>query len=107
MADLIELACESAYGPMADKATLAMAMTHIHRLHDSPDSPDRPAGEIERQMGRMLDLVFENGWQPADVVHAVKRQFTVRAAKLARALIAEHSRRFDAPTRAPTPGSPS
>lgn len=102
-ADLIELACESAYGPMADKAMLAMAMTHIHRLHNSPDPPDRLAPEIERRLRQMLDLVFEDGWQPADVVHAVKRQFTVRAAKLARALIADHSRRFDAPTRAPHP----
>src|SRR3954470_3491396 len=41
------------------------------------------------------------GWQPADVVHAVRRGANARAARLAVALVAEDARRSDAVRRAP------
>jgi hypothetical protein len=48
-----------------------------------------------------LDEAWERGWQPADVVHTVRREATVGAVSLAVALIAEHARRSGAVARAP------
>jgi hypothetical protein len=48
-----------------------------------------------------LDETWERGWQPADVVHAARREATAASVPLAVALIAEHARRTDAGSRAP------
>ena len=48
-----------------------------------------------------LDETWERGWQPADGVHTVRRDAVAGAVSLATALIAEHSRRTDAASRAP------
>jgi hypothetical protein len=48
-----------------------------------------------------LDETWERGWQPADVVHTVRRDAVAGAVSLATALIAEHTRRSDAVARAP------
>jgi hypothetical protein len=52
---------------------------------------------------RLVGSLFEGGWQPADVAHLVKRERTMRAQRLAVALIAGQSREHDALTRAPEP----
>ena len=52
-------------------------------------------------LDRTVELLFDNGWQPADLVHVTKRQFSQRTSRLVAACIAVHSRRFDAPNRAP------
>lgn len=48
-----------------------------------------------------LEEAWERGWQPADVVHVVRRAATARSVPLLLALIGEHARRSDAGTRAP------
>ncbi|HYH26205.1 MAG TPA: DUF2786 domain-containing protein [Blastococcus sp.] len=48
-----------------------------------------------------LDETWERGWQPADVVHAVRREATAGSVPLIVALIGEHARRTDAAARAP------
>ena len=53
------------------------------------------------RLHRIVDLLLDNGWQPADLVHVTKRKFSQRTSRLVAACIAVHSRRFDAPTRAP------
>jgi hypothetical protein len=50
-----------------------------------------------------LSAAWERGWQPADVVHAVRRGAATRAAGLVVALIAEEGRRTGAAGRAPGP----
>ena len=57
--------------------------------------------DINTALHRSVDLLLESGWQPADLVHAIKRQFSQRASRLIVACLATHSRRFDAPARAP------
>lgn len=52
-------------------------------------------------MQQLTESALEGGWQPADLVHVVKRECNVRTSRLMVAFIAEHSRRFDVPTRAP------
>jgi hypothetical protein len=48
-----------------------------------------------------LEETWERGWQPADVVHVARREATTGSVPLVVALIAEHARRNDAPSRAP------
>jgi hypothetical protein len=48
-----------------------------------------------------LEEAWERGWQPADVVHAARREATAGSVPLVVALIGEHARRSDAEHRAP------
>ena len=48
-----------------------------------------------------LAETWERGWQPADVVHAARKEATAGSVPLAVALIGEHARRTDAASRAP------
>lgn len=52
---------------------------------------------IQHQVAELLD----GGWQPADVVHLVRRSLNQRTARLIIGCLARHSRHHDAPTRAP------
>ncbi|MGY1623663.1 DUF2786 domain-containing protein [Geodermatophilus sp. SYSU D00965] len=61
------------------------------------------AGRATRALLSALAEAWERGWQPADVVHAVRRQAAGRAARLTVALLAEDARRTDAAARAPEP----
>jgi len=64
--------------------------------------PDVDArGIATRELLGALDETWERGWQPADVVHAVRREATAGSVPLAVALIGEHARRSDAMSRAP------
>jgi Protein of unknown function (DUF2786) len=58
-------------------------------------------GAATRALLAGLDETWERGWQPADVVHLAQREATSSSVPLAVALIAEHTRRSDAATRAP------
>ena len=55
----------------------------------------------QRSCSRSSTTLLELGWQPADLVHTVKRMWTLRASRMVVAFIANHSRRNDAATRAP------
>jgi hypothetical protein len=48
-----------------------------------------------------LEETWERGWQPADVVHLVRREAAAGAVPLVVALIGEHARRSSATSRAP------
>jgi hypothetical protein len=58
-------------------------------------------GIATRALLTALEETWERGWQPADVVHFARREATTGAASLVVALIAEHTRRSDAVSRAP------
>jgi hypothetical protein len=58
-------------------------------------------GVATRALLAALDETWERGWQPADVVHAARREATAASVPLAVALIAEHARRTEAVSRAP------
>ncbi|MGY1754064.1 DUF2786 domain-containing protein [Blastococcus sp. SYSU D01042] len=60
-----------------------------------------PAGPVPRALDDALEETWERGWQPADVVHAVRRQAPAAAAPLVVALIGAHARRTSAVERAP------
>ncbi|MGY1601440.1 DUF2786 domain-containing protein [Geodermatophilus sp. SYSU D00815] len=58
-------------------------------------------GIATRALQDALDEAWERGWQPADLVHAARREATSASVPLAVALIGEHARRSDAERRAP------
>lgn len=64
-------------------------------------APARPSVLIAIRLQQCVSALFENGWQPADVVHTIKRRCTIRASRLTVAFIAADSRRVDAVHRAP------
>jgi len=58
-------------------------------------------GEATRVLLEGVRQAWERGWQPADVVHVVRRETSPREARLAIALVAEEARLTSAITRAP------
>jgi hypothetical protein len=58
-------------------------------------------GIVTRTLLTALDETWERGWQPTDVVHVARRDATTGSVPLVVALIAEHTRRSDAVSRAP------
>ena len=52
-------------------------------------------------LNEQLATLYTYGWQPADVLHVVRRERSVRIGRLAAAVIAEHGLAQGAPTRAP------
>jgi hypothetical protein len=59
------------------------------------------SGGATRVLLSALTAAWERGWQPADVVHSVRRRFPARSARLVVALVAEDARVTDAASRAP------
>ena len=99
--EAIAVVCRFAHGPEADKVLFQRVMADLQRLESEPDPLDRPSTRIQQVLAALTTSILDGGWQPADVVHVVKREWTVRASRLITAFIAEHSRTHDAPTRAP------
>ena len=78
-------------------------MAVLHKRETEAEPLDRPRARVAQVLRQLTESVLDGGWQPADLVHVVKREWTARASRLAIAFIADHARRFDAPTRAPHP----
>ena len=57
--------------------------------------------DLDHRLQGRIDLLLEHGWQPADLAHFVRRDCTQRHQRLVIGLLARHSRRHEAPTRAP------
>ena len=58
-------------------------------------------GHVQQVLRSLLPLLWEGGWQPADVAHAVRRKVSSRAARLVAAVIAEEASAQDVAQRAP------
>lgn len=99
--ELITLACEFAHGPTADKASFAKVVDALHKREDESNRLERPSAVVTRRLQKVTDNLLEFGWQPADLVHTVKREWTLRASRMVVGFIASHSRRHEAATRAP------
>ncbi|MEQ1873001.1 MAG: DUF2786 domain-containing protein [Ilumatobacteraceae bacterium] len=99
--ELITIACAYAFGPSADKTTFASVIDALHERDDQPEHTERPSAVVTRRLQNVIDLLLEYGWQPADLVHTVKREWTLRASRMVVRFIAHHSRRHDAASRAP------
>ncbi len=58
-------------------------------------------GHAQEVLRGLLPLLWEGGWQPADVTHAVRRKVSARAARLVAAVIAAEAGAEQAADRAP------
>ncbi len=101
--EVLNATCLAAFGPGADKPLFARAMAMLHKLENDTDPLYRPSTRVAQMLRQLTESALGSGWQPADLVHVIKREWTIRASRLTIAFIAEHARRFDAPTRAPHP----
>ncbi|MEO5901145.1 MAG: DUF2786 domain-containing protein [Ilumatobacteraceae bacterium] len=104
--DLVPLVIEaamSASGSRQDVRRFEIACGSLTAIELDPAAPSRPTAVIAALLDQHLDDLFEHGWQPADVAHAVKREWKVKAARLVIGAIAAAARRTNAPTRAPQP----
>ena len=86
-----------------DKPRFDRGVAELTRVELEPGRRRSVTEAIAGIMQRLVGNLLEGGWQPADLAHLVKRQRTVRAHRLAVAMIAAHARQHDAATRAPHP----
>jgi hypothetical protein len=98
---LVISAAMLAAGPREDAALFSVACETLTAAELEPGASPRPSTIIARLLDRHLPDLFEHGWQPADVVHAVKKEWKARAGRLVVGGIAADARRTDAPARAP------
>ena len=56
---------------------------------------------LDRRLQQHVDLLLENGWQPADLAHYARRGGNVRDTRLVIGLLARHARTHSATDRAP------
>ena len=59
------------------------------------------SAHFSEQLVQLLSTLWERGWQPLDVVHVARRQWTNRVARLATAAIGRQARVCDAAVKAP------
>ncbi len=98
---LVLAAARLASGPGEHGAAFTQAVAALAALELAGTTPVKPTFTISALLDRCVSSLYEHGWQPADIAHAVKRQWTVRASRLMIAAIAGDARRSDAPVRAP------
>lgn len=101
--EVLGVTCLAAFGPGLNKPLFTRAMAMLHKLEGDTDPLYRPSTRVAQMLRQLTESALDSGWQPADLVHVVKREWTLRASRLTVSFIAEHARRFDAPTRAPHP----
>jgi hypothetical protein len=99
--NLVLMAARVAFGPGEDRAEFAESVSALLAVEASPTAPNRPTSAVAKLLCGCVEDLYENGWQPADIAHAVKRQWTVRASRLVTAVIAAEARHADAAQRAP------
>lgn len=99
--EMITLACDFAHGRAADKSYFAKVIDALHKREAQSDLLERPSAVVARRLQKVIDNLLEFGWQPADLVHTVKCDWTLRASRMVVGFIANHSRRHEAATRAP------
>jgi hypothetical protein len=88
---------EHAYEPDADKVVEALVARSVIDA-DHPLRADRFATD---RLLKLLGLLWENGWQPLDLVHIVRRHQSTRSVALVIAVILEQARRERFGDRAP------
>ena len=101
--ELITVACHAAFGPSADKVLFGRVSSMLQAMEVEHDPLDRPSARVQLLLQQFTETALESGWQPADLAHVVRREWSQRTGRLSVAFVAQHSRRLDAPTRAPHP----
>jgi Protein of unknown function (DUF2786) len=101
MENLVLMAARVAFGAGEDRAEFDESVSALLAVETSPAASNPPTSAVAKLLVGCVANLYENGWQPADIAHAVKRQWTVRASRLAVAVVAREARQSDAAQRAP------
>jgi hypothetical protein len=99
--NLVLMAARLAFGSAQHRAGFTDAVSALLTIETSPTAQPRPTSAVATLLNGCVSSLYEDGWQPADIAHAVKRQWTLRASRLAVAVIAGEARSSDAAQRAP------
>lgn len=94
---LVGVGAALAWGPDADPARLGEVAERLALL----DPALQAAGYADRLLTNLLGELWEDGWQPTDVDHVVRRWGTRRLGRLAVLAIAAEAAATSAATRAP------
>ncbi|CCQ16831.1 putative uncharacterized protein [Rhodococcus sp. AW25M09] len=91
-------------GLLRKGADACVGKAKSHRVAD--DVADRLVSMDATELGtraltNMIETLYENGWQPMDLVHVVRRQHTVAVSNLAAAVLLHQADLTDADSRAP------
>ena len=86
-----------AFGSEADERLLDMHVEQLARLDPDVDSAGSAAGMLQS----LLSGLWEQGWQPMDLVHVVRRAWPQRIVRLVVAVIAQNAHANGASSRAP------
>ncbi|QDQ93978.1 DUF2786 domain-containing protein [Rhodococcus sp. WB9] len=99
---LVFAGVEFAYGPAANTGSLQRTVRQLADLEGS-GFVDALPDWVSQILDGSMDHVFDTGWQPTEFVHAVRREFGTRAARLTVAVIGAHAGRTSAHKIAPAP----
>lgn len=97
---LIYAGIEFGFGPSADARSLRRIVDQLARFDNTALSATL-TGRVALLLDGVIDHAFASGWQPAELVHAVRREIGARAARLCVAAIGSHARRTSAHKIAP------
>jgi len=100
---MVVAAARTAHGPGENKVAFDRTVVALAAIEVDPSTPARPSAVIATMLHRSVTSLYGRGWQPADVAHAVKGRWTLRAHRLIIAIIANEARGTDAVHRAPQP----
>ncbi|MGW4333500.1 DUF2786 domain-containing protein [Rhodococcus koreensis] len=99
---LVFAGIEFAFGPSANAESLRRTVDDLAELEGSP-AAGAALDRVSQLLDASMDHAFASGWQPAELVHAVRREFGVRTARLTVAAIGSHAGRTSAHKSAPEP----
>ena len=98
--DLIRAGIEFAFGPSKDPIALRDVLNRLARL-DANGRTAQNVSDAALFVDHSTDRAFKIGWQPAELVHAVRRELGPGVARLAIAIIGAHASRTSAREKAP------
>ncbi|ANS29873.1 hypothetical protein R1CP_26115 [Rhodococcus opacus] len=99
---LVFAGIEFAFGPSANAESLRRTVGQLAEL-DGSGSAAALLDRASQMLDASMDHAFLSGWQPAELVHAVRREFGARTARLTVAAIGSHASRTSAHKSAPEP----
>nr|WP_271212319.1 DUF2786 domain-containing protein [Rhodococcus wratislaviensis]GLK38753.1 hypothetical protein GCM10017611_56230 [Rhodococcus wratislaviensis] len=99
---LVFAGIEFAFGPSANAESLRRTLDQLAEL-DGSGSAAALLDRASQMLDASMDHAFLSGWQPAELVHAARREFGARTARLTVAAIGSHASRTSAHKSAPEP----
>lgn len=96
--DLIRAGITAAFGPTSDLRVLDRVVEQLVRREAAGADPVFTAGQF---LDSSIDHAFSIGWQPAELIHALRRELGPPTGRLVAALVSSHASRTSARLHAP------